>query len=821
MIRANEEKYLQKKGISMLPFKKNMQLALFEYFVYIVIHIIYGFYNSGPDSAWFMCLAFIPLLFSCLVFAASNREHLVIRWFYISVIVSGCFLGYYQGTIGMVIFIFMATAVLISMFIIPSLFIEYLFVTSCILISIPFAFQEIVSNLMPIPLYFLYLVIYTVGNISLLMLVQGSEKYRRAMEEKTEEAARAVEVKSNFLANMSHEIRTPMNAIIGMAEMALRGNIPKEEKEYLYQIRASGNSLLSIINDILDFSKAESGKLELVETEYEIMSLANDVVNIINTRIGNKDIELILEVDPSIPRKLWGDDLRLKQVILNLAGNAVKFTREGAVTLRINYYKTDEGMDLYISVRDTGIGIKKEDMDKLFDSFQQVDTKRNRRVEGSGLGLAISKQMIEVMGGQLMVESEYGKGSEFHFMIPQKVVDGTPSAMLKEKKIKVLGFFYNQYVKSAFYNLMSQMGISYKECNRIEQLMNLLPNHYDYIFIEQECFSEMVQNMLESTKETECILVSNLHCMTEENTWFRVLKKPLYCLSVAAVFNHEELEEKLHLDREPAAQFAAPEAKVLIVDDNVINLKVTKGILQPFRMLVDVCTNGREALRLVKTNHYDLILMDHMMPEMDGIEAAHMIRKLEGEYYKKLPIIAFTANVVSGVEEYFLKEGLNDFLAKPLEMTDVSQKLRKWLPREKVLSIEEATALEEREFAKKASLDWDMGIKGIDSRAAIEMIGDKELYLETLSDYYDGIEEKYEKLIRYEAEENLRDYTVEVHGLKGISRMVGAFELGDMAERLEKYGKLGDMASIHKHNPELLACYKELQEALKPYKMEA
>ena len=806
----------------MLPFKKNMQLALFEYFVYIVIHIIYSFYNSGTDMAWFMCLAFIPFLFSCLVFAASNREHLVIRWFYISVIVSSCFLGYYQDTISMITFVFMATAVLISMFVIPSLFIEYLFVTSCILISIPLVFGDIIRKLMPIALYFVYLAIYAIGNISLLMLVQGSEKYRRAMEEKTEEAARAVEVKSNFLANMSHEIRTPMNAIIGMAEMAIRGDIPKEEKEYLYQIRASGNSLLSIINDILDFSKVESGKLELVETEYEIMSLVNDVTNIINTRIGNKDVELILEVDPAIPRKLWGDDLRLKQVILNLAGNAVKFTKEGAVILRINYYRTKEGIDLYVSVKDTGIGIRKEDMEKLFDSFQQVDTKRNRKMEGSGLGLAISKQMIELMGGSLMVESEYERGSEFHFMIPQKVVDDVPSARIKEEKqIKVLGFFYNHYVKSAFYHLMMQMKISYKECNRIEQLMNLLPNHYDYIFIEQECFSEMVQNMLESTKETECILVSNLHYTAEEDTWFRVLKKPLYCLSVAAVFNHEELVKKLHLDRESTIQFAAPKARVLIVDDNVVNLKVTKGILQPFRMLVDVCTNGWEALQLVKTNHYDLIFMDHMMPELDGIEAAHMIRKLEGEYYKKLPIIAFTANVVSGVEEYFLKEGLNDFLAKPLEMTDVSQKLRKWLPKEKVLSLEEATALEEREFAQKASMDWDMEIKGIDSRSAIEMIGDKELYMETLSDYYDGIEEKYEKLIRYEAEENLRDYTVEVHGLKGTSRMVGAFELGDMAERLEKYGKLGDMTSIHKYNPELLAYYKELQETLKPYKMKA
>lgn len=803
----------------MLPFKKTMQLSLFEYLTCIIIHIIYGFYTSGPYMAWFLCLSFVPFLFSSLIFAAAKSEHLIIRWFYISVIVSGCFLGYYLGTISMMIFIFMATAVLISMFIIPSLLIEYIFVTACILISIPFFFEEMIRNVMPISLYFLYIAIYAIGNISLLMLVRGSENYRRVMEEKTEEAARAVEVKSNFLANMSHEIRTPMNAIIGMAEMAIRGDVPKEEKEYLYQIRASGNSLLSIINDILDFSKIESGKLELVEADYEIMPMINDIANMMNARIGNKDLELILEVDPGIPCKLCGDDVRLKQVILNLAGNAIKFTKEGAVTLRINYYRTNEGIDLYVSVKDTGIGIRKEDMEKLFDSFQQVDTKRNRRMEGSGLGLAISKQMIELMGGNLMVESEYEKGSEFHFMIPQKVVDDTPSVRLKEdKRIRALGFFYNSYVKSAFYNLMTQLGVGYKECNRIEQLMNLLPNHYDYIFIEQECFSEMVQKMLEKTKETTCILVSSLHYMTEEDTWYQILKKPLYCLSVAAILNHEEVEENLYRKREFVTQFAAPEARVLIVDDNAINLKVTKGLLKPFRMTVDTCTNGWEALRLVKTNQYDLVFMDHMMPELDGVEATHMIRNLEGEYYKRLPVIAFTANVISGVREYFLKEGLNDFLAKPLELADVSQKLKKWLPKEKIISIEEAMDMEERAFTRRALEDWDLEIKGIDSRRAIEMMGDKELYLETLSDYYDVIEEKYEKLIQYDAEERLSEYTVEVHGLKGISRMIGAFELGDMAEQLEKYGKLGDAAAIHKHNPKLLADYKELKEALEPYK---
>lgn len=803
----------------MLPFKKTMQLCLFEYFLCIFIHVFYGFCEYGIQMAGLLCVGFIPLLILELVFAKAKKESVVIRCFYISVIASTCFIGYFIGTVSMFILIFMGTAVLVAMFIIPTMFIEYIAITMCVLFMLPFLLPDIVNRAVGFSLYFLYVAIYGLGNVSLWMLVRGAENYRKVMEEKTEEAAKAVEVKSNFLANMSHEIRTPMNAIIGMAEMALRGKLPKEEKEYLYQIRASGNSLLSIINDILDFSKIESGRLELVEAEYEIMSLVNDVASILNTRIGNKNMELIIEVDPSIPRVLCGDDLRLKQVILNLGSNAVKFTREGAVTLRINYYKTDEGIDLYVCVKDTGIGIRKEDMDKLFDSFQQVDTKRNRKVEGSGLGLAISKQMIELMGGQLMVESEYERGSEFHFMIPQKVLDDSPSAGIKENGIlRVLGFFYNPYVKSAFYNLMAQLGIQYKECNRIEQLMNQLPNQYHYVFVEQECFTEKVQEMIKNTPASSCVLVSNLAHVAEGVNWFQVLKKPLYCLNVVALFNHEEVEKNLYHDKEFTSQFVAPKARILIVDDNAINLKVTKGLLEPFRMTVDLCTNGWDAVRLVKLNKYDLIFMDHMMPEVDGIEATHMIRNLDGEYYKNLPVIAFTANAVAGVKEQFLTEGLNDFIAKPIELVDVSQKLKKWLPKEKIMLLEEAKALEEREIAKAEQENWNLGIADVDSCGAIEKLGDKELYLETLSDYYDTIDEKYGKLLAYEEEENLRAYTIEVHGLKGISKMIGATRLAEMAEQLEKYGKLGDITSIHIYNPLLLEYYMELKKRLEPYK---
>ena len=248
-----------------------------------------------------------------------------------------------------------------------------------------------------------------------------------------EQLEKSENMKSDFLANMSHEIRTPMNAVIGMAEMALREELPPAARDYIGQIKEAGKSLLTIINDILDFSKIESGKMDITEVDYEPMSVLYDVANIVMTRLKDKDVELVLEVAPNLPNKLWGDNIRIKQVLLNLANNAAKFTMQGKVTMRLECAKmTPDEIRLQITVEDTGIGIKKEDIDKLFQSFQQVDSKRNRNIEGTGLGLAISKKLLTLMNGSIWVESEYGKGSKFSCVLPQRIVDDTPSIQIKE-----------------------------------------------------------------------------------------------------------------------------------------------------------------------------------------------------------------------------------------------------------------------------------------------------------------------------------------------------------------------------------------------------
>ncbi len=393
----------------------------------------------------------------------------------------------------------------------------------------------------------------------------------RIMRELKEKAEHAVAVKSAFLANMSHEIRTPMNAILGMSEMALRGNLDAEEKDYIEQIQAASEGLLTIINDILDFSKMESGKLQIIESEYEVLTMIKDVASLVQGKVKDKGLALVVRVNPSIPRVLYGDEIRIKQVLINLVNNAVKFTDDGTITIETDYETDRENALLKISVKDTGMGIKEEDLERIFNSFEQSDTFRNRKKEGSGLGLTISKQLLQLMGGSIHVESVYKEGSCFFFEIPQRIIDSAP-------------------------------------CGDYDG-----PDH-------------------------------------------RRARKQEY------------------------SKFRAPEAKVLIVDDNMVNLRVAAGLMKPFDMQVDTAKSGMEALAKVQEKKYHLIFMDHMMPEMDGIETANRIRELEDSYYKDVPIIALTANAINGAREMFIEEGMNDFIAKPISMKELSDKILEWLP---------------------------------------------------------------------------------------------------------------------------------------------
>ncbi len=398
------------------------------------------------------------------------------------------------------------------------------------------------------------------------------------MKELKDQAESANRAKSVFVSNMSHEIRTPMNAIVGLTEVLLRRDRDTEDKQYLMNIKSSGEALLDIINDLLDFSKIEAGKFEIVKDAYDVAQMMRDIEVIGKTRIGDKNVTLVMDIDRQIPKLLYGDGLRIRQVILNIMNNAVKYTEEGTVTLSVRQEACDgENVQLQVSVADTGQGIRQEDLDGLFDAFTQVDIKKNQGKEGTGLGLAISRQLVELMGGQLRVESEYGKGSRFYF------------------------------------------------------------------------------TLREGVRSTEAI-----------GDYTRTQAQP------------EQADEDIFT-------FQAPDAQILLVDDNEINQEVAKALMEPFAMQIDVASNGKQAVEMVLKKQYDIVFMDHFMPVMDGQKATEIIRGMEGEAFQSLPVIALTADAVQGVREELFQAGMNDFVSKPIDVADVSRVLRQWLPGEKVL----------------------------------------------------------------------------------------------------------------------------------------
>lgn len=524
----------------------------------------------------------------------------------------------------------------------------------------------------------------------------------------TEDANRA---KTNFVSNMSHEIRTPMNSIVGITEILLRSRHSPKEQEYLLNIQSSGRVLLTIINDVLDCSKMEAGKMQLFDEPYDTCSLFHDLRISMENRIGHSGLELIYDIDQDIPCKLKGDMGRIRQVIINLVNNAIKYTEKGSVrfSVHVRQKNTDKVM-LYYEVADTGIGIRKEDHKILFDAFQRVEMDRNRYVEGTGLGLTISQNLVNMMGGVIEVESEYGKGSRFFFTIEQTIIDPTP-------------------VSAVNYNGQKD-------------------------------------NVTE--KEAECL-------------------------------------------------FIAPEAHILLVDDNELNLVVAKELLKPLRMQIDTAENGLQAVKMVRGSQYDLVLMDHMMPVMDGIEAAKAIRALPEDKYQKLPIIALTANAMVDARKEFLNAGMNGFVAKPIDFARICNQLKLWLPKDLVRDVpkEEAKKLLADDLSDREIQPEDPQM-GFSFEEGVKHCGSKAALMKTIRIFYRTIDSKADKIEQCLKEGLISDYVVEVHALKSSALLIGAVPLSEAAKELEGYGKQGKTELLEEKTPDLLAMYRDFKDILKP-----
>ena len=531
----------------------------------------------------------------------------------------------------------------------------------------------------------------------------------REYEKAKDEAIRANEAKSLFLSNMSHEIRTPINAVLGMNEMILRECSDKQLLSYAANIQSSGKTLLFLINDILDMSKIESGKMEIVRVEYEPENLIMDLWNVIFLRAQEKGLDISFTLDETLPRIMFGDDVRIKQIVTNLLTNAVKYTPQGGIAMHVAYERRGEGqIALIISVKDTGMGIRKEDMGKLFESFQRLDEEKNRNIEGTGLGMNITMSLLKLMDGEMKVESEYGQGSEFTVTIPQRIVCDEP--------------------------------------------------------------------------------VGN----------FEAIRKR----------REQNLAQKQQT-------FEAPEASVLVVDDNSMNLTVFKSLLKRTKMRITTADSGSRCLELVQKERYHIIFMDHMMPEMDGIETLHEIRKLSDSPNIDTPVIVLTANALSGAREGYLKEGFADFLTKPIDGDLLEQTTEKYLPKELVIRAKVDRRQSKGESVKtdhEKYLQYGIFIENGLSHAK----GDAEMYLELVRMFIRE-REKQEELNRFRSEQNMKDYAIRVHGLKGNARTLGAEQLADIAFEHEKQSKADNVEYVNRHFAQLLEIWESTLEGFEKY----
>ncbi len=499
-------------------------------------------------------------------------------------------------------------------------------------------------------------------------------------------ALEAATQKADFLANMSHEIRTPMNAVMGLSEIALREDMPDNVRTYIEQIQSAGKNLLVIINDILDYSKIESGQLNILSVNYQPTSLVSDLVNIVNRRIDDKQIEFLVDYSIDIPQTVKGDKVRVHQILLNLLINAVKFTSEGYVKLKMYHEKVnDTTILLHADIIDTGIGIAEKDIDSLFQSFSQIDSTRSREQEGTGLGLAITKQLLGLMQGTIKVTSVLGKGSTFSITIPQTIVDSGMEGVMPAAPTAISCLLDSGYVSAQLKADIFRVGrglVEYREVKSVSEC------DAPYCIVDGKFFDE---NAIQFFKEHPSVKGYVLVPFDFKGRFsipnVEMLYKPVYSKTLMNILGLViKREEKKKVDN--TFTFTAPDVKILVVDDNRINLVVATKTIEPIGMQIDTALSGMEAIAKAKEKQYDAILMDHMMPEMDGVEATHRIRE-EIPAYKNIPIIALTANVAPGVKEMFLEEGLDDFAPKPIRTKDMVKLLAKWLPKEKLRMMEE------------------------------------------------------------------------------------------------------------------------------------
>ena len=649
-------------------------------------------------------------------------------------------------------------------------------------------------------------------------LIKKHEEIGRNMRGMISELEEAERSKVDFLANVSHEFSTPVNTIYGIGEMILQENVSDNIKEEALSIQAAGRDLLSMISDVLDFSELESGKMTIAEEPYHLTSTINEVISMAIAYRGTKNLELIVDCDPRIPCMLRGDEGKLRRVILNLVDNAVKFTQEGCVTIVISARPEEYGVNLCVKVRDTGIGIAEENQERLFSSFNQADTTRSRQQGGIGIGLPISKKLVQKMNGFISVKSELGRGSEFQFVIPQKVDDSSPIVTVSgAENMNIMVYIDTEKTTftqirddymSSIRRMMEGLEIRYRQCRNLGELKRRMEREvYTHLLISWEEYLEEPAYFAALSEQMGIIMIQDRQSGIVPGGKIQSLYKPFYAQPFAAILNGSSGPEIGSRSVPENRQFTAPTACVLVVDDNLMNLKVAQGLLRPYKIKVVTASSGEDCLSKAETVHCDMIFMDHMMPGMDGVETLQRLRKKPGVRFREVPVIALTANAVEGAREMFLQEGFQEYISKPIETGYLEKVLKKYIPADKLVWEEPQKSADEKKTEilpekKTARINREKGIEhmGGSSQDYDEVL---QVYLEEGRDVLQELEKDYQG-------QDWKRYIIYVHSLKSNSFGIGADELGELAKSLEFAGKEGDISYIQTHHDEMMKLYREV-----------
>ena len=672
---------------------------------------------------------------------------------------------------------------------------------------------------------------------------------RKWYEHVFEELETAGKQNAVFLSNVSHELRTPINMVIGISEVALAKELSPDIRADMSSIKLAGKRLSNQINNMLDYTEILEGTLIPAKKEYMITSVLNDLITTVALQTNRQHLELVFDIDPNVPAVLVGDAEKISHVLKILVENSIKFTEEGGVNIRIKHRLENYGANLVIDICDTGIGMTDSQLTRMYDVFYQADTGSSRLAGGLGLGLPIAQGLLTAMGGFIHFNSEEKQGLSAHIVIPQGVVDARPCIVLNHPEQLCIACYFRPeryvcdevrgYYDGLIYNLIHGLGIQGYQAHNFETLLKLRRSHkLTHVFIAQSEYDENREYYEELANTLRVIVIAERDFTLSAESRLLVIHKPFSALSVANLLNGEMGERGFAEDQAAGRKpFTCVGVRALAVDDEEMNLMVAKGVLGNYGIEVDTCLSGKEAIAQCGTTAYDIIFLDHMMPGFDGVETLKRIRELRNGMYQDLPVIALTANTVSGAREMFRNEGFTEFVPKPIERMVLERVLRKVLPKGCIqysvpangeMPVEElpeaaqslpADSPEQpgpaeppvRQADAPASPYDQLAQSGVNVDVGLDYCaGDEDFYREMLRLFSAQGEEKRTEIAALYESANWTDYAIKVHALKSTSLTIGAEALSAQAKELELAGKHGDVDFIRAHHHALLSAHEEL-----------